>query len=125
MTGLAAFLFNIGGEEMFVLMVLGVLLFGRNLPEVGRTLGKTVAQLRRGFQDFKNQMDRDDTLRDVRKSVQDMKRAMEVPRAIADPGRALRDLTNEALYSPPPEEPPAGGAVPPPAGPETPDQSPP
>ena len=112
MTGLAAFLFNIGGQEMFILLVIGVLLFGRNLPEVGRTLGKTVAQLRRGFQDFKDQMNRDDTLKEVRKSVGDMKRAMEVPRAIADPARALTDLTNEALYSPPPEDPPA---PPPPA----------
>ena len=107
MAGLLAFLFNIGGEEMFVLLILGVLLFGRNLPEVGRTLGKTVAQLRRGFQDFKDQMDKDDTLRDVRKSVQDVKRAIEVPRAVADPGRMLRNLTDETLYSPPPEEPKA------------------
>ena len=105
MTGLAAFLFNIGGEEMFVLLIIGVLLFGRNLPEVGRTLGKTVAQLRRGFQEFKDQMDRDETLRDVKKSFQEVKRAVDLPRAIVDPGRMLRDLTNEALYSPPPEEP--------------------
>jgi sec-independent protein translocase protein TatA len=116
-SGLAAFLFNIGGEEMFVLMIIGVVLFGRNLPEVGRTLGKTVAQLRRGFQDFKDQMDRDDTLRDVRKTMSDVKRAVDVPRAIVDPGRMLQNLTNEALYSPPPEEPTAGGEPAPPAQP--------
>ena len=120
MTGLVAFLFNIGGEEMFVLMIIGVLLFGRNLPEVGRTLGKTVAQLKRGFQEFKDQMDRDETLRDVKKSFQEVQRAVEVPRAIVDPGRMLRDLTNEALYSPPPEEKQPADGQPPPAPPAPP-----
>ncbi len=98
------FIFNIGGPEMFVLLVIGVLLFGRDLPQVGRTLGKTMAQLRRGFQDFKDQMDRDETFRDVKKTADDVRQAARLPAAVANPGRMLRDLTNEALYSPAPGE---------------------
>jgi Sec-independent protein translocase protein TatA len=97
---------------MLILLVIGVLLFGRNLPDVGRTLGKTLAQLRRGFQDFKDQMDRDADLREVKNSVkntvQELRRASEVPRAIANPTNLLQDLTNEALSTPiDPEPPPA------------------
>jgi len=39
-TPLFAF-FGLGGQEMLLLLVLGVLLFGRKLPEIGRSLGKT------------------------------------------------------------------------------------
>lgn len=104
MSGLAAFLFNIGGQELFLLLVIGVLLFGRNLPQVGRTLGRTVAQLRRGFQEFKDQMDRDESLREVKDTIHQARRVSAVPKAVVNPGQMLKDLTNEALYSPPPEE---------------------
>lgn len=49
-----AFLPTLGFQEMVVLLVLGILLFGRNLPDVGRQLGRTMAQLRRGMQDFRS-----------------------------------------------------------------------
>jgi sec-independent protein translocase protein TatA len=35
--------FNLGAPEILVLLVLGVLLFGRKLPEVGRYLGKGIS----------------------------------------------------------------------------------
>jgi len=104
-----AFLPSLGWQEMFLLVVIGLLLYGRDLPTAGRKLGKVVAQLKRTFQDFKDQMDRDDSLREVRKSIDEAKREVEnvtaVPRAIADPGRALRNLTHEAMATPlPPED---------------------
>lgn len=113
-----AFLPTLGFQEMFVLLVLGILLFGRNLPQVGRSLGKTVAQLRRGMQDFKDQMDRDESIRDLRNSVRDTRnevanqvaRIGSVPRALADPGGVLRDAARDALMAPPA---PDGDAVPP------------
>lgn len=99
-----AFLPSLGFNEMIVLVVVGLLLYGRNLPEAGRSLGKVAAQFRRGFQEFKDQLDRDGDLRQVkttmRDAAQELKRVAEVPRASVDPTRALRDLTNEALSSP-------------------------
>ncbi|MBM4062351.1 MAG: twin-arginine translocase TatA/TatE family subunit [Planctomycetes bacterium] len=101
------FLPSLGFQEMLVLAVIGLLLYGRNLPEAGRALGRVVTQLRRGFQEFKDQLDRDGSLREVkstmRDAAQELKRVAEVPRAAVDPARALRDLTHEALSSPVPE----------------------
>lgn len=101
-----AFLPSLGFQEMIVLVIIGLLLYGRNLPEAGRALGKVAAQFRRGFQEFKDQLDREGSIRDVkntmRDAAQELKRVAEVPRAGMDPTRALRDLTNEAMSSPVP-----------------------
>jgi len=101
-----AFLPTLGTSEMFILLVLGLLLFGRNLPDVGRQIGRTVAQLRRGLQDFKDQMERDADVRELKQTVSELKRAAQLP-DLASPTRLLRDLTDEALSSPPPAPPPA------------------
>ena len=99
-----ALLPSLGFQEMFVLLVIGLLLYGRNLPEAGRTLGKVTAQLRRGFHEFKSQMDRDASVDEMKRTLQstkdEIKRATVAKRAVTDPKAALRDLTNEALSSP-------------------------
>ena len=41
-------MFGLGGPEILLLVVLGVLLFGRKLPEVGRSIGKTVVEFKVG-----------------------------------------------------------------------------
>ena len=88
---------------MFLMLVIGLLLYGRNLPDAGRSLGRVVAQLKRSFHDFKNQLDRDGELGDVKQALKDTAREMKsitkVPRAMSNPSDALRDLTNEAMSS--------------------------
>lgn len=99
-----AFFPTLGWQEMFLLLVLGLLLYGRNLPDAGRSLGRVVAQLKRSFLDFKDQLDRDGEIRDVKKAIQDtareVKNVAKVPRAVTNPSDALRDLTHEAMTSP-------------------------
>ena len=48
---------NIGGPEMIVLMVLAVLLFGRRLPEVGRSLGKGIVEFKKGIRGIEDELD--------------------------------------------------------------------
>ena len=43
-------MFGLGGTEMFVLLILGVLLFGKKLPDVGRSLGKGLVEFKKGLQ---------------------------------------------------------------------------
>jgi sec-independent protein translocase protein TatA len=103
---------SLGWQEMFLLLVIGLLLYGRNLPEAGRTFGQFVARLKRGYQEFKDQLDRDESIREVRKTLAETTREVrdvtQVPRAIVDPASALRDLTNEAMSSPLPTRPHEG-----------------
>ncbi|MFO0809340.1 MAG: twin-arginine translocase TatA/TatE family subunit [Gemmataceae bacterium] len=42
-------MFGLGGTEMLILLVLGVLLFGKRLPEVGRSLGKGLMEFKKGI----------------------------------------------------------------------------
>ena len=42
-------MFGLGMQEMLILLVVGVLLFGRKLPDIGRSLGKTIVEFKKGF----------------------------------------------------------------------------
>ncbi len=48
MNSLFAFL-NFGPWEIMIILGLGVLLFGRKLPEVGRSLGKGIVEFKKGL----------------------------------------------------------------------------
>jgi len=102
-----AFLSSLGWQEMFLLLVIGILLYGRNLPEAGRSLGRVAAQLRRGWQEFKDQMNRDADLTEMKKTLHDtaheMRKVADVPRALRDPAGAVKQLAKDALISTPQE----------------------
>jgi len=46
----------LGGQEILLLVVLGVLLFGRKLPEVGRSLGKTMVEFKKGMRGVEDEI---------------------------------------------------------------------
>ena len=46
MTPLFSFIGSLGTGEIIVLLIIGVLLFGRKLPEVGRYLGKGIVEFK-------------------------------------------------------------------------------
>jgi len=89
-----------GYGEFVMLLVVGLLIFGRRLPEVGQNIGKTIVQLRRGFQDFKTQIREDESLRDVKSTVQELNQAVDTPANLADPATLLDDLTDDTLSTP-------------------------
>jgi len=41
--------FNLGGWEIAIIAVLGLLIFGKRLPEVGRSLGKGIVEFKKGL----------------------------------------------------------------------------
>ena len=49
--------FNIGFPELMVILVLGVLLFGKRLPEVGRSLGKGIVEFKKGIRGVEDEID--------------------------------------------------------------------
>ena len=42
-------MFNLGPMEMIIVMGIAVLLFGKRLPEVGRSLGKGIVEFKKGL----------------------------------------------------------------------------
>ncbi len=96
------------GQEWMLILLVGIMLFGRRLPEVGRTVGRTVAQLRQGINKLKQEVDLDSEVRDLGKTVRDAKnkitKAVEAPKKFTNPTKMLSDLTDETLASQGPGE---------------------
>lgn len=53
-------LFGIGGQEMFMIAILAVLLFGERLPEVAKTVAKLSRQLKNASREFQDAFRFDD-----------------------------------------------------------------
>ncbi len=49
-----AFIQNIGGPEWMVILVIALLIFGRRLPEVARSLGQSVNEFKKGMREFQD-----------------------------------------------------------------------
>lgn len=57
MYGLLAFIGGIGPMEMVIVLVVAVLLFGKRLPEVGRSLGKGIIEFKKGVRGIEDEVE--------------------------------------------------------------------
>lgn len=46
-----------GQWEWVIILVIGLLLFGRRLPEVGRSLGRSIVEFKRGVKGIQDEID--------------------------------------------------------------------
>lgn len=61
MTSFPAFILpNLGPWEILVVLVVALLVFGGRLPDVGRSLGRSLTQFRRGLRDIQDEIESDE-----------------------------------------------------------------
>ena len=89
---------SIGGPEVILLFIAALLLFGpRRLPEIGRTLGKTVADFRRASNDFRANLEREVRMEELKDAVRPIET---VPRPEALARGFLEDVTSSKAPAP-------------------------
>jgi len=65
----------IGSTELVLAAVVGLLLFGGQLPEVMREIGKVWFGLRRSINDLKRESGLEDAMRDIKRETEDLRTA--------------------------------------------------
>ena|SRR5690348_12803022 len=87
----------IGMPEMVVIAVIALIIFGpRKLPELGKSLGKSIAEFKRASNELKNTLEdeiRTEELQDARKSAQIPPAASVAPAAPAPVAEAPEGQT--------------------------------
>ncbi len=103
----------LGVQEMVVIMLLALMLFGpRKLPQIGKTLGKSLAEFRRTSNELKNTLEREVQMEEFRNARSEMKGFQQDLReglAGSDSGRPPEDDPDEPpaeSSESPPDEPP-------------------
>jgi sec-independent protein translocase protein TatA len=62
-------MFDVGSGEMMVIAIIALMVFGRRLPEVARSLGKSVNEFKKGMREFQDSAN--DVASDVQKAAGD------------------------------------------------------
>ncbi len=86
---------GIGFGEILIIMVLSVLLFGRNLPSVARTVGNSYQQFRKGLSDIQSNFRYDD----IDSAQVDSSRQKKIP-SYKDNIDAIETAASPALSAP-------------------------
>lgn len=52
-------MFGIEGPYWIIILVVGLLIFGRRLPEIGRNVGKSIVEFKKGLKDAGNEAEQE------------------------------------------------------------------
>jgi sec-independent protein translocase protein TatA len=70
---------SIGMPEMIIILVIALIIFGpRKLPELGRSLGKSLAEFKRASNELKNTLEEEIRLDEQRSTIEAQKAATPV-----------------------------------------------
>ncbi len=68
-----------GGWELIIVLVVALLLFGRRLPDIARSAGKSIVEFKKGLKDVSNQIENES------KHIDELPPRKEEPDAVSTP----------------------------------------
>src|SRR5687768_12078357 len=69
------------GMEWVVLLVLGLLIFGKRLPEVGRSLGRGIVEFKKGVRGLEDEIDDESSKSNAKRMTDSSRPSEELPRS--------------------------------------------
>ncbi len=97
----------LGMQEMLIILVVALIVFGpRKLPQIGKTLGKSIAEFRRTSTELRSTLEREVQMEEFRAARSEVS---ELKKDVADLGRGLDP---DRGSGPPAAKPPAGESPP-------------
>lgn len=101
---------NLGFSELVVIFILALIVFGpRKLPELGRTLGKALAEFRKASTDLRVAVDEE--MRELERHTKELEaKASGVVEPPAEPAPLAEGSTESKTILPPQVAPPALGS---------------
>lgn len=76
-----------GTPELLILLVIGLLLFGRRLPEVGRWLGQGIVEFKKGIKGINDEIEDESTSRPDPERLETKPSSTEQPTPHAEPAQ--------------------------------------
>ena len=106
---------TLGGPELFLILVVALIVFGpRKLPEIGKSMGKMMAEFRKASQDFQRTIEEEVEAEKLREATR-----IDPPAWSSTPTSSTPAALPAASTEVTPSSPPASGEAHPEAPPET------
>jgi TatA/E family protein of Tat protein translocase len=85
---------SLSGTEILVILALALLLFGpRRLPQIGKSLGRGLSELRKASYDFRSSLEREVEVEKLKETSDELR---SVGREIVDAAKDVRTSTPDA-----------------------------
>ena len=104
---------SIGMPELMIIFVIALIIFGpRKLPELGRSMGKSLSEFKRASNDLKNTLDEEIRIEDKQPPSQSTRHKPLAPAAAPEPDEEIRIEDKQPPSQSTQHKPPAPAAAP-------------